>query len=356
MQKLIAEYAWLEQGRSDDRLRDAVGFLRSLASLDAKFIDLSQIPLLSNKRLDSTDELLPESLRYLAHEYLTENWRPAYHQDVASALAAAKLSFVNSATVSNLFLDMTVTKDQQEYLKSFPAGPFREQIKDFFSPSMYRRDVFVRGPAPISESDRSRRIDGETLALTAPPEKFTFKLDCRIGEASLPRAPYEIIVDTLWSGPTSVGALREILRAKGHDLGAEEVFGVMLASNCAAPLGDPRATADDAVRRFNETIADFALRDATAHQLPLAAIRMQNGLPASRADFILYRTLSKTSGEYDSDRILDRASDEFASYGDRLIEDGQPVEDMDRHRGLLRQFVEKALPTKVRIWKEIGAI
>ncbi len=356
MQKLIAEYAALEGGRSVDRLAQAVAFMRQMSALDAKFIDLAQIPVLGGKRLNEIDDPQPELLRYLAHEYLTENWRPAYHQDVARTLATAKLSFVNSTTISDMFLDMTVKAEQQDFLKSFPAGPFREQLKDYFSPSMYRRDVFVRGPTPISESERSRLLDQETLTLVAPADKFNYKLACRAGEASLPHKPYTIVLEMLAKGPATIGEVRARLRENGLELQAEELFGIMIASAFAAPLACPQAQAGERIRQFNATLADFALRDATAHHLALAAVKLGNGLPATRADFIFYRSIVQGAGATDTETIVRHAIDEFDRYGDRLIEDGQPVVNADRHAELVRAHVENTLTGKIRIWRETGAI
>ena len=356
VQKLLIEYSNLSLARSDERIAESPKFIQTIAELGAKFLELESLPAALRPKLADLDNISADSLRYLAHEYLSEHWSPSYHIDVVRHLKEAKLSFVGSATITSLFVDMVATTEQQKLLNALPAGPFREQIKEYFAPHMYRRDIFVRGGNPISAEERSKRIRSETLALAVRPDLFKFEIDIAVGKAQLPKKPYEELVSILSEGPATIGRICDSLERIDTPLTPEEMSGMVLGSDQCVILSAPSAEPTDALRGFNLELSRFALTDLSAHNLALACATTQTGLNVSRFEFILYTAIVQCGNDSTTEILVDKIIELCHLYNERLLHENQIVNDPTLERQYMRGFVENELPSKIDFWRCIGAL
>src|SRR5258705_524929 len=85
------------------------------------------------------------SSEYLSHEYMSAHWAPAFHADVAAAMAQAKLDWVASASPLENFPELMLTPEQRALVDRYKDPTMRELIKDTCLPRQLRHDVFVRG-------------------------------------------------------------------------------------------------------------------------------------------------------------------------------------------------------------------
>ena len=319
-QKLISEFGKSAAGAVQDRVVGAFDFVNQMARLEAKFLDPDQIPVLGRKASDGVADLGGNEIRYLAHEYFSEQWSPEYFIDVARELAAEKMDFVGSATMTDLFSPMVATEPQRQLLANVPDKLMVEQLKDYFSPQMYRRDVYVRGYAPITDRERTKRLKDERMMLIGHPEKFEYKINCRLGEAELPRAPYEAALEKLAEGPCTIGDIVSHIEKNGSSLSAEETMAILTVSSMATSAPDDTGGPTEAVRDFNRAMTEFALEDLSAHQLAVAAPQLRNGLFLSRNDFTIFKTIDELGYDAPVEALANRASELFDAGGRRLVE------------------------------------
>ncbi|PJG86045.1 class I SAM-dependent methyltransferase [Conservatibacter flavescens] len=92
------------------------------------------------------NELKNKNFRYLAHEYLNQNWQPMYFTEVSDYLEPAKLSYVCSANYLEDFYDVNFSSEQAQLFDSLPAqARVRQTTKDYMLNKRFRRDLWVKG-------------------------------------------------------------------------------------------------------------------------------------------------------------------------------------------------------------------
>jgi SAM-dependent methyltransferase len=117
---------------------------------------------------------------YLAQEYLHDSWQPFFVSDMIDELAAAKLTFLGSATLTDAFAGL-LPPAVRELVEQQPSAALREQIRDFATLQNFRRDLYVKGkPAAwdveLAEVLRATSVMINPLkALPAKGEPFSIK-------------------------------------------------------------------------------------------------------------------------------------------------------------------------------------
>ncbi|MGF1461689.1 MAG: methyltransferase regulatory domain-containing protein [Maricaulaceae bacterium] len=354
LQKLMLEHARLGGGRSDERAREAVKFAKALRQLGGKGLEFGALPEPLRAEDADLDALDREHFRYVAHEYLCEHWSPMAHIDMARDMSAAKLSFVGSAVILEQFPETTATPEQRQLLATLPAGPFRELVKDVFSAVMFRKDIFMRGDAPLRDVERNAILGETMVALTRAPEAVNLKLQVRVGEVELPRHAYEPVIEKLAEGPQTIADLEEVARAAGGGLTAAEIAGVLVGSHQVNPVFGETAIGPEGVRRFNEGLCALQERELGLHHLGFAARLARNGLELNASDALFYRLLAKQGYQADAATLTDALLANVRDTGAKFNQNGVPVEDPTEEARLAAETVDQGLKNKLPIWRTMG--
>lgn len=330
LQRLVRALASAERpGDPERRVLAAIETIKRLAACLP--VNLPSTPML--KRLIANEA--PLNTAYLAHEFLTEHWRPVFHEDLCASLAAAKLTYVGSATLHENIPDMIFAQDAQRALHdSLPLGPGRELAKDLCNNRPFRRDVFMRGPRAV---DREDALDRLVIAAcrSLPPESP--KLEVPAGIAALDLPLYEPIAAALADGPQPIGRLRHLVpgrRPNGSELLA--IFSAGLVLPVAGMDND-----GDGARRFNRALAATTRHGgATVSGLAMASAVAGAGLPCGWIELA-------TASAADPGAALP-APEALAA---QLFPDCPPAES-DQAASLLRDVLAQRLP----IWRRFGTI
>src|SRR5258708_13932251 len=86
------------------------------------------------------------------------DWAPAFHADVAAAMAQAKLDWVASASPLENFPELMLTPEQRALVDRYKDPTMRELIKDTCLPRQLRHDVFVRGARRLRNDERDAAL------------------------------------------------------------------------------------------------------------------------------------------------------------------------------------------------------
>lgn len=187
---------------------------------------------------------------YVAHEYLTEHWRPCFSADVIRAMAAAKLDFVGAGGLVENFPALTLTPDQRAAAARLPPGPDRELAVDLCLPRSFRLDVFARGRRA---ADGAAALRALRLCLLAAPGTLPVRVETPLGEAALPPAVADPVLAALAEGPRGVGELLALPGVSGATPG--ELVAVLVGGGLAAPLWRDPPGDVAAAWRFNRAAA-----------------------------------------------------------------------------------------------------
>jgi len=133
LQRLLADHAATSTDPIETRIQRAVAFADQVRSAGARYFEANQTVL---TRLESIKASSPN---YLAHEYLVNDFAPAYHADVVRELSEAKLSFVASADIRHHVDALNFDPPQLELLDGIAEPVMRERSGITSSPGGFAR-------------------------------------------------------------------------------------------------------------------------------------------------------------------------------------------------------------------------
>jgi SAM-dependent methyltransferase len=329
LQRLFRHLAALERtGTSPERAAAALETIRGLQA--SRPVHLANTPMF--QRLTGDEPALDGA--YLAHEFLTEHWRPVFFEDLAAALAGAKLEYVGSATMHENIPDMLFEEPQRRVHDSLPHGAPREFMKDLCLQRPFRRDVFIRG---LRRVDRIAALDRLVLAAARPMPEESPKLVVPVGIAEMGPDLYAPMAAALNEGPQALGHLRHL--PQGRTPNPAEVLAIFSGGMVLPALreGGPSPRTD----HFNRVLHRFAQASgSTEGQLAMASPMAAGGLPCSWVELAVCMQPGITAPDADPVAITHRALP-------HLTEEQAP--------GAI-ELVTRMLAERLPIWRRFGVL
>ena len=216
------------------------------------------------------EHMATENRAYLAHEYLNEQWWLFYQDEVADALAPAKLGYVAQARLIDGFDQFNLTAEQRAAVNAPEAPALSEVVRDFLLDRRFRRDVYGRGAPGMTPQAVSDWMGSRRFALARLRSLCPLKIKRPGGEFDLTPQVFNGVLDALTAGPATMAALCAKPGLQGVEARhIEQALGVLCALDYVQPA---LSAAGDAARkavtdRFNAA----ALRSAAAGR-PVAAL------------------------------------------------------------------------------------
>src|SRR4029450_6708712 len=133
-------------------------------------------------------------------------WAPAFHADVAAALAEAKLDWVSSVNPLENFPELMMTPEQREVMNRYKDPLLRELIKDMCLQRHLRHDVFVRGARRVHNEARDAALCSLTVAPLARLGELQTKIGVPAGMAEVGGNLKDMMVAAM-RGPATIGDL-----------------------------------------------------------------------------------------------------------------------------------------------------
>ena len=289
--------------------------------------------------------------RYLAHEFLNREWHPLMFRDVAAAMAEIKCAYIGAARPEGNFPGLVLNDallalhDGQDDLVA------RETLYDLATAAPFRRELFQRGPRPLSPREHVRKAGEIGLARTFSPVSPRIAEDL---EHPRPRAIQELcrtILAVLEDGPSSIGVLRDTVDAPESAL--LEAVSVLIGVQNVDPLlpGVPDARAGAAAARIVRLHAslrdDGNIRPYVA--LPsLGSVWLLNPMEVKALDVLL-------DGHPETqETLVTTLLEDLARTGRTLIREGTPVTDPAATRELVTARVRELLTHKLPLLRRLG--
>jgi hypothetical protein len=146
-------------------------------------------------------------LAYLVHEHLNESWSALYHADVVADFSATTLSYACAAHIADDLDETSIPIATHAILPSISDSVWRETVKDFLVGRSFRRDIFVRGPVKLTQTERMKALD-RIFMLVVPRSPATAKIPTPMGEVEGRGDLYPVLLDLLASGPIAIARAR----------------------------------------------------------------------------------------------------------------------------------------------------
>lgn len=358
LQRLISDLAAHEHGDTDIRVREAIRKAKALSDNGFQGINFDFLPPSIRDSLDDLDSVPKANFRYVAHEYLSQAWSPIFRGDLARDLSDAKLSLVGSTRLLDAFPE-TLGSEEQRSLMGQLSPELGPQLMEMISSPRFRRDVFIKGRAPLTDRQREAQLSDTPVALVRTASEFEYEVDVHRGTAEIPRAAYEPLIEALDGKPRPLGDLVEMSRALGNNLTPEELMGMLITSCQVMPAINAGAKATESTRRANRAIIEFALNDPAAHQLALGSTVLGSGLPTETANMALYDIVARTKDtgmEPDIETMKDELIAAIHGRGEAFLQDGEQVNDPAQIRKIAGIAIDKGLTDFSARWSALGMI
>ncbi|MGH7063672.1 MAG: class I SAM-dependent methyltransferase [Stellaceae bacterium] len=277
-------------------------------------------------------------LAYLAHEYMNDAWRPAFHTDVVAAFAEAKLDWVASAKLLENFSALMLSEEVRTVSARFDDPLLRELIKDMCLTRGLRRDVFIRGARRLPPRERDAKLGEVVLGLAYPAARFTWDFEVPFGRAALERDFFGPIVDALAQGPRPVRELLALPELPRRD-NPGELVGMLVGTDQALPLLAPPGEPDARIRHFNAAAAGHFVRPENLNGGIALAASGGAPVPCTMLDvFVAAR--------------LDEAQSPDPAAWAASLGAGHPEDEQQR----LRAHIDRLIAEHAPLWRQLGAL
>jgi SAM-dependent methyltransferase len=295
--------------------------------------------------------------RYLAHEYLNQDWHPLMFTDIAGEMAEAKCRYIGSATLAENIDSVGVPAGLVPILAEVRDLTLRETLRDIGCSQAFRRDLYRKGTAPMPVPEQQVLLETISLVgLGLPVPESGPVFPTPIGSVTGRPEIYQPLFDMLETGPINVGRVRASPAFTERPLlELMQAFTLLVSGGYAHPmLPDGGTTAGrDASRRFNQMIARA---NGDAADLPrLITPAIGSAVGADVLETLLVGELLAGS-ETDADRLTDAVSAVLARSGRNVQRDGKPVTDPAEARRIVMDAVRAMLERRVPVLRNLGVL
>jgi len=333
MQRLLREAGERLAVRSDRQAEAGLEVVHALA--EAKAQHVAGLPF-----VDSLLQHVRHSqIAYLAHEYMTEAWRPCFHADVVAEMSKAKLDWVAAANLLENFSSLMLGDEARKVLARFDDPVMRELVKDLCLPRGLRQDVFVRGARRISPAERDDALGKVMLGLLCSEAQLAWEFEVPSGHAALERRFFGPIAASLDQGPQFVGDLLALPDLPRRD-NPGELVGMLVGSEQALPILAAPGDSDPQVIRFNRLAAKHFVRQENLNTgMALATSGTGAPLPCPMLDLFV------------AARLEEGQAPDPASWA-AMLGAGRSEDEQER----LAAFIERLVVERAPIWRRLGAL
>jgi SAM-dependent methyltransferase len=298
-----------------------------------------------------------QDARYIAHEYLNQDWHPLMFAEIAGEMAEAKCRYIGSATLAENIDTVAVPAGVAPILAETRDPLLRETLRDLGCAQGFRRDVYRKGISPVPPAEHQAMLDSLTLAglgATVPDDGPRFATP--IGEVTGRPEIYRPLLALVDAGPLNVQAARELPAFAGrHLVEVMQAFALLVAGGCAHPMLPEGGTAAgrDAARRLNVAIA---LANANGADLPrLAAPAIGSAVGVDFLETLVVGELL-AGRPADVGMLTEQLMAVLVRNGRSIQRDGEPVRDPAEARQVVADAVRGILEQRLPVLRGLGVL
>jgi predicted O-methyltransferase YrrM len=316
-----------------DRIDSALDFAKAVANAGSSFF--RQNPSLVH-RLDS---MKGQDHAYLAHEYFNADWHPMAFSEAHEFLQEAKLSYAGSAYLPDQIHSINLTADARKMLAGLSNPVLRETVRDYFTGSQFRRDLWVKGARPIDSFEQNQKLFEMRFTLVSALKNLPTSVQTPMGQAGLQKEIYEPLGAAMAEDGYKPKTMQQLCdRLPGIEKPAlYQALLILCGYGHAAPCqceAEVEANAEKC-RRFNSHL----LREAYFNSTPayLASPVIGAGIMLPKASLWVLREMQ--AGVADTERMVESIWANLASRNQRMARDGQALDTPEANKAEIRQLI-----------------
>ena len=332
------------------KVKDALQFSQALLEQQPKFSQSNPTAL------DKVISLQQQNPDYLIHEYLNQDWQCFSFQQVVRTLEEIKLSFVGSTNLDVHLDDINFSQQHQQFLNQIEHPIFKEQCRDYFSNTQFRKDLFIRGKNTLSPLQTQQRLRQTRFVLLSSAECLPTTISGHLGEFNLLQEIYQPLAQHFKCIQYKSQSLFELEHALPTLSYAQLLNALVIL--CHLNLAQPcQKKVSATTLQSSQALNLYMLEQASYHQnyQVLANPMTGIGLPISQIEAFFYRGHFVEKIEQ-AEQLAEYAQQNFENLNWHLLDAKQQAL-TDRHASLnyLQQQVEQFMQQeKLLIAKQLG--
>ncbi|MDB9525148.1 class I SAM-dependent methyltransferase [Oscillatoria sp. CS-180] len=288
---------------------------------------------------------------YLVQEYLHDNWHPRWFDQVVDELKPAKLNYVGTASLSDLYIASFMPDKFKSILNTYSDPIVREVIIDVLTNQSFRRDVFSRGATPLWPIQRRDALLQQRFALVNRPgnvEEVKFKTS--IGELKGKSEIYTLFYEELGSGPKTAAELMSVKTSKALNLGdISQAISFMLSAGHITFFRPPHDRGP--ALALNKAIA-IAVAEGAPYRFVIAS-RIGHVLTVSDVDLMFLAETFNNPNVAAVD-LGSALTTRLLTLGRGLTQNGKPLTTQETLLPYAEELAQKFLHQTLPKWKELG--
>lgn len=149
---------------------------------------LKQNPIFAQRNpnaIQKVNDLKQQNPNYLIHEYLNQDWQCFSFQQVVRIFDEIKLSYAGSTDLNTHLDNINFSEEHQNFLKEIEHPIFKEQCRDYFANTQFRRDLFIRGKNNLTALQVQERLRKTAFVLLTAQEKLPHSINGLLGTFNL---------------------------------------------------------------------------------------------------------------------------------------------------------------------------
>lgn len=267
------------------KVKDSLDFSESLLQQNPNFAKRNP------NALSKVQELKKQNPNYLIHEYLNQDWQCFSFQQVVRILEEVKLSYVGSTNLDHHLDNIHFSEEHQAFLKQIDHPIFKEQCRDYFANTQFRKDLFIRGKNSLTPLQTQQRLRNTAFVLLTSPETLPKTIHGYLGEFNLLENIYQPIGHYFKKQnyqPITIAELEQAL-PEHHYAQILNALIILCHLGFAAPCATKVPT--DEQITYSQKLNHYLIEQASFHQnyqvlaCPLTGI----GLPTDQFGQLFYR-------------------------------------------------------------------
>ena len=149
---------------------------------------LNENPIFAQRNpnaIHKINDLKQQNPNYLVHEYLNQDWQCFSFQQIVRTFEEIKMSYAGSTDLNTQLNNINFSEDHQKFLNAIEHPIFKEQCRDYFANTQFRKDLFIRGINNLSALETQQRLRETEFTLLISPEQFPKTINGYLGEFNL---------------------------------------------------------------------------------------------------------------------------------------------------------------------------
>jgi len=301
-------------------------------------------------------EIRKQDSRYIAHEFLNQDWHPMMFADVARAMIDAKCGYLGSATLSENIDAVSVPASVVPLLNEARDPVLRETLRDFGAAQGFRRDIYRRGVQAMPLAEHTALVEDLSLSWTGLVAGDQVNIPTPLGPVTGRPEIYRPLLAMLENGPVSIRQIRATQTfAQRPLLELLQAVALLIGGGYAHPVlpGGASHAGRAASAGLNRAIAAANVLGADMPRVVVPAIGSVFNVDLLET-LLVGELLAGKPAELES--LTTAVLGMLEQSGRAVQRDGQPVSDAGQARTIVMDVLRSMLERRVPMLRGLGVL